>query len=97
MIIVLVASLNNQKVISTDSNWNDNKEEYRRIFNEGAVCPFCKESIICKFGDQRIHHFTHRRQSDCPGSKDIQEHMLGKALLYDFFKNVSMVMKQRLF
>lgn len=81
---MLTALLNGEKVISTDERYEECKEEFRRICNANAVCPICRESIICKFGPIMIHHFAHRHNSDCPGNHETIEHMLGKKLLYDF-------------
>jgi competence CoiA-like predicted nuclease len=81
---MLTALLYGEKVISTDERYEECKEEFRRICNANAVCPICRESIICKFGPIMIHHFAHRHNSDCPGNHETIEHMLGKKLLYDF-------------
>lgn len=81
---VLTALLNGKKITATDPNWNDRKEEYRALCNNQAVCPICQEKIICRFGEINQHHFAHRRNNDCPGNNDTKEHMIGKAILYDF-------------
>lgn len=83
---MLTALLNGEKVISTDRQWDNNKEEFRHICNENAVCPICKEPIICKFGPVMIHHFAHKHYSNCPGNHESEEHMLGKKMLYDFMQ-----------
>lgn len=62
------------------------KEELRKMCNERAVCLVCKEPVICKFGNIRVHHFAHKTRSNCPKSRKTEEHMRGKSILYDFAK-----------
>lgn len=83
---MLTALLSEKKIIATDPRWADRKEEYRTLCNNQAICPICQERIICKFGEIKQHHFAHRRNTDCPGNHDTEEHMLGKAILYEFLE-----------
>jgi len=83
---MLTALLDGIKIISIDPNWIGRKEELRKLCNNIAVCPVCLEPIICKFGIERIHHFAHSRSANCPGEHETEEHMKGKAILYDFLQ-----------
>lgn len=83
---MLTALLEGKKILATDPAWDDHKEELRKLCKNKAVCPICKEPVLCRFGDRNIHHFAHSRLSDCPGNHDTEEHMKGKAFLYTFFK-----------
>jgi competence CoiA-like predicted nuclease len=83
---MLTAILDGKKILSTDSDWNDRKEEYRSICNERAVCRICQGRIVCRFGEIRIHYFAHHRNDGCPGDHDTEEHMHGKDILYNFLQ-----------
>lgn len=80
---MLTALFKGEKIISINPCWVDIRDE----INEIAVCPQCKQPIICKFGDVNIHHFAHSNKANCSGSNDTLEHMSGKALLYEYLKN----------
>lgn len=69
-----------------DPKWVGRKEELRKLCNNIAVCPVCREPVICKFGPERIHHFAHSPSANCPGDLETEEHMRGKAILYDFLQ-----------
>ncbi len=83
---MLTALLEGQKIFATDQLWDGQKEKLRELCNGRAVCPVCREPIICKFGQSKIHHFAHSRGVDCPGNRETIEHLLGKDLLYRFLK-----------
>lgn len=80
---MLTALFRGKKIISNDNLWINKRDE----INEIAVCPQCKEPIICKFGEVKIHHFAHSHKANCPGSNDTLEHMKGNDLLYKYLKN----------
>ena len=67
---MLTATLNNETYFSLDEDWDNRKEELRTLLNNKAVCLLCNEPIICKFGSEKIHHFAHSHNSDCPSTKD---------------------------
>ena len=86
---MLTAELADKTYYSLDEDWDYRKEEYRALLNKKAVCPLCKEPIICKFGSEKIHHFAHSHNSDCPSTKDNERHMKGVGLLYkNFLSNI---------
>jgi competence CoiA-like predicted nuclease len=84
---MLKALLDNEEIISIDPQWEDKKEELRQLCNNRAVCPICGETVICKFGDYKVHHFAHNSKSNCPNKRDSLEHIKGLALLYSYFKS----------
>ena len=86
---MLTAELADKTYYSLDEDWDYRKEEYRALLNKKAVCPLCKEPIICKFGSEKIHHFAHSQNADCPSTKDNERHMKGVGLLYkNFLSNI---------
>jgi competence protein CoiA len=51
------------------------------------TCPNCGEDVILKQGRIRIHHFAHKRLSDCSWAKgETREHLLAKTVVRDAFR-----------
>ncbi|NBG88122.1 competence protein CoiA family protein [Isachenkonia alkalipeptolytica] len=82
---MLTANFKNEQYYSLDEDWHGRKEEMRKLLNNKAVCPLCKEPVICKFGDEKIHHFAHSQKGNCPSINDTEKHMKGVGLLYQNF------------
>ncbi len=40
----------------------------KTIRNEKYFCPVCGSELVCKFGDVKIHHFAHQRNTICKDS-----------------------------
>ncbi|MFD2705057.1 competence protein CoiA [Salibacterium lacus] len=54
-------------------------------------CPVCNEEVVLKKGKVRRWHFAHRHHSLCRAAPESEEHLEGKAVLYEWLErqNVS--------
>lgn len=49
-------------------------------------CPDCKQLVILKKGCKKIHHFAHKKNSDCANKGESEAHMTAKYDLYRALK-----------
>ncbi|MGY4689536.1 competence protein CoiA [Salibacterium sp. K-3] len=49
-------------------------------------CPVCSEEVILKQGMVRRRHFAHHRFSSCQSAAESEEHLEGKAVLYQWLE-----------
>ncbi|TPR40833.1 competence protein CoiA [Apilactobacillus micheneri] len=77
---ILTAIYNNQLVLAINSSKN---KKY--------LCPICKSVVILKRGTEKISHFAHSKNNDCPnlGEHETDEHLTGKINLFKFINNNS--------
>jgi competence protein CoiA len=77
---------NGEKFSLADYRDRDELDQYRR--REEFLCPVCGELVILKLGHQRIWHFSHRKEANCPESYEREStyHMMGKLQLYQWLK-----------
>ncbi len=59
--------------------------------NDDFFCPFCKEPLILKKGEIKIHHFAHKPDSTCLYSGETLEHLSTKLQIYDTLSKYSNV------
>lgn len=60
-------------------------------FEGPFICTYCKNEVILKKGDKKIHHFAHTSKSECPHENESPEHMLIKTEIYKSLKKESNV------
>lgn len=75
---MLTAKLGNNRVFA--SQVDDRKALY--------ICPVCKEAVVLKKGKIKIHHFAHKRDSECDWENETQAHMKAKLDFFNYFKNL---------
>ena len=49
--------------------------------NCNCICPACKQPLVAKKGNIRIHHFAHARNSDCKYGYETSSHLLAKEII----------------
>lgn len=73
-------------VVLANGSSLDSLREWRK--HENFYCPQCKEQVLLKAGDIIIPHFAHKQQNACQhrfSEGESQNHLLGKAQLYELF------------
>lgn len=67
-----------------------NKEKIQRWSDKGILkCPMCSSQMIFKSGKINIWHFAHKNKcnfEDIYSEQETEEHVIGKKLLYQWFK-----------
>lgn len=69
----LLYALRDNELISVD-----NVERGRKC---NCVCPYCKQPLIAKKGNFRIHHFAHDKDFSCEHGYETSLHLLAKEIL----------------
>lgn len=69
----LLYALRDNELISVDS-----VERGRKC---NCICPYCKQPLIAKKGNYRIHHFAHDKDSSCEHGYETSLHLLAKEIL----------------
>ena len=46
----------------------------------GCLCPQCKQPLVARKGDQKIHHFSHHKKTDCSGGLETALHIKSKEI-----------------
>ena len=47
----------------------------------GCVCPRCKQTLVAKKGEIKVHHFAHHNADPCDYAVEVAVHMLAKQVL----------------
>jgi len=57
--------------------------------NENFYCPICREEVVLRLGNKRIHHFAHKKDSLCRMEYEPESayHLQGKKDLFIWLKN----------
>lgn len=69
----LLYALRDNELISVDS-----VERGRKC---NCICPYCKQPLVAKKGNYRIHHFAHDKNSSCEHGYETSLHLLAKEIL----------------
>lgn len=56
-------------------------DDVERGLECGCVCPACKEKLIAKKGDERVHHFAHASGTECERGYETSLHLMAKEIL----------------
>ena len=47
----------------------------------GCVCPRCKQRLVAKKGEIKVHHFAHHNADPCDYAVEVAVHMLARQML----------------
>ncbi len=74
-------------VISIDPCWENDVEQLRDVCRADAIlCPGCKQPVTLRAGNERIWHFAHRIDSNCPLKNESAAILRAREMLYKLLR-----------
>ena len=82
-----VDSKTGEFVVSIDPQWKTNKGPLRESCRKGAIlCPGCKQPVNLRAGDDRVWHFAHKTDSNCPLKSESEAVLRAREMLYKLLR-----------
>jgi len=72
-----------ESIILPEDEWSGRIDFLREEARRGElICPVCKQPVVVRAGEIRIHHFAHRNLGDCPMANEEGAVLLARSLLF---------------